>query len=159
MMRRAKSIAAGSSPIWPSTPHVRLPGAGSTGDAWEAGDAEALAALDIAIPFAKEKGLDLLVGILRPVRTDAGPHRQGAGQPVPAGTDSIDQAFAAANVRGLTIARRQPPRRCRSKPSSRRWRRCSTSACLALYQLPGDRQPRESPDLVASLARQFPGCS
>src|SRR4029450_4420070 len=48
-------------------PHVRgvlVPG--STGDAWEMDDAEALAALEVVIPFAVQEGLDLLVGVLRP---------------------------------------------------------------------------------------------
>ena len=43
---------------------------GSTGDAWEMDDAEALAALEVAIPFAVQHGLYLLVGVLRPT-TDA----------------------------------------------------------------------------------------
>ena len=49
------------------TPHVKaylVPG--STGDAWEMDDAEALAALEVAIPFAVQHGLYLLVGVLRP---------------------------------------------------------------------------------------------
>src|ERR671911_3099764 len=48
-------------------PHVRgvlVPG--STGDAWEMNDDEALAALEAVIPYAVREGLDLLVGALRP---------------------------------------------------------------------------------------------
>ena len=48
-------------------PHVKgflVPG--STGDAWEMRDDEAIAALDLAIDFAEPRGLDLLAGVLRP---------------------------------------------------------------------------------------------
>ena len=89
------------------TPHVKgylVPG--STGDAWEMDDAEALAALEVAIPFAAQHGLYLLVGVLRPT-TDA---MHALIDKVlnylcrRAGTDSIADAFAASHVRGLTIA-------------------------------------------------------
>ena len=89
------------------TPHVKgflVPG--STGDAWEMDDAEALAALEVAIPFAVQHGLDLLVGVLRPT-TDA---MHALIDKVlndlcrRAGTHSIADAFAASHVRGLTIA-------------------------------------------------------
>lgn len=52
-------------------PHVRgilVPG--STGDAWEMQDDEALEALEVVIGLAERRGLDLLIGALRPT-TDA----------------------------------------------------------------------------------------
>ena len=89
------------------TPHVKgylVPG--STGDAWEMDDAEALAALEVTISFAVQHGVDLLVGVLRPT-TDA---MHALIDKVlnylcrRAGTHSIADAFAASHVRGLTIA-------------------------------------------------------
>src|SRR5262249_6428466 len=88
-------------------PHVKgylVPG--STGHAWEMDDAEALAALEVTIPFTVQHGVDRLVGALRGT-TDA---RRALLDKVlnylcgRAGTHSIADACAASHVRGLTIA-------------------------------------------------------
>ena len=69
-------------------------------------DDEALEALEVVIGFAERRGLDLLVGVLRPT-TDAalalfdkvlGHLRRRAGR------HSVAEAFAAARVRGVTVA-------------------------------------------------------
>ena len=88
-------------------PHVKgLLVPGSTGDAWEMSDEEALAALDAAIPFAAEQGVHLLAGALRPT-----PEATLAliGKILDhlrrrTGRDTAADAFAAARVRGVTIA-------------------------------------------------------
>ena len=81
------------------TPHVKgnlVPG--STGDAWEMDDAEALAALEVIIPFAVQHGLDLLVGVLRPTAgaTHALIDKVLNDLCRRAGTHSIVDAFAAS---------------------------------------------------------------
>jgi dihydrodipicolinate synthase/N-acetylneuraminate lyase len=88
-------------------PHVKgylVPG--STGDAWEMDDAEALAALEMTIPFAVQHGVDLLVGVLRPTTdaTHALIDKVLSYLCRSADTHSIADAFAASHVRGLTIA-------------------------------------------------------
>jgi dihydrodipicolinate synthase/N-acetylneuraminate lyase len=142
------------------TPHVKgylVPG--STGDAWEMDDAEALAALEVTIPFAVQHGLDLLVGVLRPTT--------GAMHALidkvlndlcrRAGTHSIADAFAASRVRGLTIA---------APTTDTPLSQDAISAALApvfelglpiaLYQLPQVTGNTMTPELVAGLAERFP---
>jgi dihydrodipicolinate synthase/N-acetylneuraminate lyase len=141
-------------------PHVRgvlVPG--STGDAWEMNDDEALAALEAVIPYAVREGLDLLVGALRPtVETTRAlidkvlAHLQKRG-----GTRSVPDAFAAANVRGITIAAPTS-----QTPLSEEALRTTLEALLAiglpmaLYQLPQVTGNTLSPALVAGLAERFP---
>ncbi len=141
-------------------PHVKgflVPG--STGDAWEMRDDEAIAALDLAIDFAAPRGLDLLAGVLRPsaaaMRTlldkllEHLRRRTGMG--------SLADCFAAARVRGVTIA---------APTSAAPLPREAIDAALeplfalglpmALYQLPQVTGNTMAPDLVADLARRFP---
>jgi dihydrodipicolinate synthase/N-acetylneuraminate lyase len=141
-------------------PHVKgilVPG--STGDAWEMDDAEALAALEVVIPVAARHDLDLLVGVLRPT-TDATralldkvlDHLRER-----AGTRSVAEAFAAARVRGITIA---APTSAAPLPQA------AIGAALeplfklglpmALYQLPQVTGNAMAPELVAGLAARFP---
>ena len=142
------------------TPHVKgylVPG--STGDAWEMDDAEALAALEVAIPFAVQNGLDLLVGVLRPT-TDA---MHALIDKVlnylcrRAGTDSIADAFAASHVRGLTIAAPTT-----DTPLSQDAIGAALAPVfelglpIALYQLPQVTGNTMTPELVAGLAERFP---
>ena len=141
-------------------PHVRgylVPG--STGDAWEMTNAEALEALDIAIPFAVERELFLLAGALRP---SAGETRALIDGIVGhlcrrAGTSSVARAFAEARVCGVTIAAPSSP-----EPLSQQEIGVALEQLLALglptalYQLPQVTGNRMSPALVADLARRFP---
>ena len=117
------------------TPHVKgylVPG--STGDAWEMDDAEALAALEVTIPYAVQHGLDLLVGVLRPTT--------GAMHAL------IDKvltfAAALAHIRspmpsrrvasaGSRSRHRLPTRRSRKTPSVRRSRQCLSLGCPSLF--------------------------
>jgi dihydrodipicolinate synthase/N-acetylneuraminate lyase len=141
-------------------PHVKgflVPG--STGDAWEMEDDEALAALDVVIPFALQGGMDLLVGVLRPT-VDA--MRALLDRVLDhlrrrAGTRSLSEAFAAARVRGVTIA---APSSDAPLPQE------AIGAALepllglglpmALYQLPQVTGNTMAPELVAGLAERFP---
>lgn len=141
-------------------PHVKgilVPG--STGDGWEMNDAETLAALETMIPLAARHGLDLLVGVLRPTaeatRTllDKVLDRLRAR----AGTSSVAEAFAAARVRGVTIAAptSDPPMpqetiRAALEPLF------ALGLPVALYQLPQVTGNTMSPELVAGLAERFP---
>src|SRR6516165_10602064 len=142
------------------TPHVKgylVPG--STGDAWEMDDAEALAALEVAIPFAVQHGVDLLVGVLRPT-TDA---MHALIDKVlnylcrRAGTDLIADAFAASHVRGLTIAAPTT-----DTPLSQNAIGAALAPVfelglpIALYQLPQVTGNTMTPELVAGLAERFP---
>jgi dihydrodipicolinate synthase/N-acetylneuraminate lyase len=132
---------------------------GSTGDAWEMDDAEALAALEVVIPFAVQEGLDLLVGVLRPTPEATRAlldkvldHLRGR-----AGTQSIAEAFAAARVRGVTIA---------APTSTTPLPQAAIGVALeplfglglptALYQLPQVTGNTMMPELVAGLAERFP---
>jgi dihydrodipicolinate synthase/N-acetylneuraminate lyase len=141
-------------------PHVRgvlVPG--STGDAWEMDDAEALAALEVVTPFAVREGLDLLVGILRPTAeaTRALLDKVLDQLRRRAGTQSLVEAFAAAHVRGITIA---APSSATPLPQE------AIGAALepvfglglpmALYQLPQVTGNTMAPELVAGLAERFP---
>ncbi len=141
-------------------PHVKgilVPG--STGDAWEMQDDEALEALEVVIGFAERRGLDLLVGVLRPT-TDAalalldkvlGHLRRRAG------THSVAEAFAAARVRGVTVA---APSSAAPLPQEAIGAALEPLFALglpmALYQLPQVTGNTMAPDLVAALARRFP---
>ena len=141
-------------------PHVKgilVPG--STGDAWEMDDAEALTALDVVIPFAAQHGLDLLVGALRPTAEATRAlidkvldHLRGR-----AGTDSLAQAFAAARVRGITIA---APTSTTPLPQDRIGKALEPlfgqGLPMALYQLPQVTGNTMTPELVAGLAERFP---
>src|SRR5688572_26661683 len=142
------------------TPHVGgvlVPG--STGDAWEMDDAEALAALEVVIPFAARHGLDLLVGALRPT-TEATQalidkvldHLRGR-----AGTSSPAEAIAAARVRGITIA---APTSTTPLPQAAIGGALEPLLGLglptALYQLPQVTGNTMTPELVAGLAERFP---
>jgi dihydrodipicolinate synthase/N-acetylneuraminate lyase len=141
-------------------PHVRgilVPG--STGDAWELDDDEALAALEAVIPYAVREGLDLLVGALRPTAETARllidkvlAHLQKRG-----GTQSVPDAFAAANVRGITIA---APTTETPLPEEALGTALESLFALglpmALYQLPQVTGNTLSPALVARLAERFP---
>ncbi len=141
-------------------PHVKgflVPG--STGDAWEMRDDEAIAALDLAIDFAVPRGLDLLAGVLRPSAEAMRAlldkllehlrRRTGMG--------SVADGFAAARVRGITIA---APSSAAPLPQE------ATGAAqeplfalglpMALYLLPQVTGNTMAPDLVADLARRFP---
>jgi dihydrodipicolinate synthase/N-acetylneuraminate lyase len=141
-------------------PHVKgflVPG--STGDAWEMRDDEAIAALDLAIDFAEPRGLDLLAGVLRPsaaaMRTLLDKLLEHLRRRT--GTRSVADCFAAARVRGVTIA---APSSAAPLPKE------AISAALeplfalglpmALYQLPQVTGNTMAPDLVADLARRFP---
>jgi len=141
-------------------PHVRgvlVPG--STGDAWEMDDAEALAVLEVVIPFAVQEGLDLLVGVLRPTAdaTRALLDKVLDQLRRRAGTQSILEAFAAAHVRGITIA---APSSATPLPQE------AIGAALepvfglglpmALYQLPQVTGNTMTPELVVGLAERFP---
>ena len=141
-------------------PHVRgilVPG--STGDAWEMDDAEALAALGAVVPFAVEHGLDLLVGVLRPTAEATRSlldkvldHLRGR-----AGTDSAAEAFAATRVRGITIAAPTS-----AAPLPQEAIRAALEPVLALglptavYQLPQVTGNTISPELMADLAQRSP---
>jgi dihydrodipicolinate synthase/N-acetylneuraminate lyase len=141
-------------------PHVRgilVPG--STGDAWEMGDGEALAALDAVIPFAAAHDVHLLAGALRPTPEatralidkilDHLRRRTGQG--------STADAFAAARVRGITIA---APTSARPLPQDEIRAALEPLVALglpiALYQLPQVTGNTIAPELVADLARRFP---
>ena len=143
-----------------TAPHVKgflVPG--STGDAWEMRDDEAIAALDLAIDFAGPRGLDLLAGVLRPsaaaMRTLLDKLLEHLRRRT--GTRSVADCFAAARVRGVTIA---APSSAAPLPKE------AISAALeplfalglpmALYQLPQVTGNTMVPDLVADLARRFP---
>ena len=141
-------------------PHVKgflVPG--STGDAWEMRDEEAIAALDIAIDFAAPRGLDLLAGVLRPSAEAMralldkllGHLRRRTGM------DSTPDAFAAARVRGVTVA---APSSAAPLPQEAIGAALEPLFALglpmALYQLPQVTGSTMSPDLVAGLARRFP---
>lgn len=141
-------------------PHVRgLLVPGSTGDAWEMSDDEALAALDVAIPFAAREGLDLLVGALRPTAEAARALIERVLDRLRerAGTGSVAEALAAARVRGVTIA---APTSAEPLPQE------SIGAALesllglglptAVYQLPQVTGNTMTPELVAGLAERFP---
>lgn len=141
-------------------PHVRgilVPG--STGDAWEMDDAEAIAALDAVVPFAVERGVDLLVGVLRPTAEATRAlldkvldHLRGR-----AGSNSTAEAFAAARVRGITIAAPTS-----AAPLPQEAIRAALEPVLglglptALYQLPQVTGNTMTPELVAGLAERFP---
>ncbi|HEY8610061.1 MAG TPA: dihydrodipicolinate synthase family protein [Roseomonas sp.] len=141
-------------------PHVKgflIPG--STGDAWEMGDDETIAALDLAIDFAAPRGIDLLAGVLRP---DAASMGALLGRLIRricerAGTDSTPQAFAACRIRGITVA---PP--TTKAPLSQAGIAEALSPIfarglpMALYQLPQVTGNRMTPELVAELAARFP---
>ncbi len=141
-------------------PHVRgvlVPG--STGDAWEMDDAEALAVLEVVIPFAVQEGLDLLVGVLRPTAeaTRALLDKVLDQLRRRAGTQSIVEAFAAAHVRGLTIAAPSS-----ATPLSQEAIGAALEPVfglglpMALYQLPQVTGNTMTPELVAGLAERFP---
>lgn len=141
-------------------PHVKgLLVPGSTGDAWEMGDEEALAALDAAIPFAAEQGVHLLAGALRPT-----PEATLAliGKILDhlrrrTGRDTAADAFAAARVRGVTIAAPTS-----AQPLSQDAIRDALEPILALglpfavYQLPQVTGNTMAPELVAGLAERHP---
>jgi dihydrodipicolinate synthase/N-acetylneuraminate lyase len=141
-------------------PHVKgflVPG--STGDAWEMQDGEALAALDIAIDFAAPRGLDLLAGVLRP---SAEAMRALLDKLLEhlrrrTGTRSTADCFAAARVRGVTVA---APSSAAPLPQEAIGAALEPLFALglpmALYQLPQVTGNTMSPDLVAGLARRFP---
>ena len=141
-------------------PHVKgflVPG--STGDAWEMRDEEAIAALDIAIDFAAPRRLDLLAGVLRPSAEAMRAlldkllehlrRRTGMG--------STSDAFAVARVRGVTVA---APSSAAPLPQEAIGAALEPLFALglpmALYQLPQVTGNTMSPDLVAGLARRFP---
>src|SRR5687768_12037940 len=141
-------------------PHVRgilVPG--STGDAWEMDDAEALAALEVVIPFAIQEGLDLLVGVLRPTTETTRTLLDKVLDHLcrRARTHSVVEAFAAAHVRGITIA---APTSATPLPQE------AIGAALepmfglglptALYQLPQVTGNTMTAELVAELAERFP---
>ncbi|MBP0443571.1 dihydrodipicolinate synthase family protein [Roseomonas sp. SSH11] len=141
-------------------PHVKgllIPG--STGDAWEMSDDEALAALDLAIDFAVPRGIDLLGGVLRPDMRSMGDLLDRMVRLVcdRAGTESVPRAFAACRLRGITIAPPTTP-----EPLSQAALADALSPLLgrglpmALYQLPQVTGNRMSPELLASLAARFP---
>ena len=122
-------------------------------------DDEAIAALDLAIDFAEPRGLDLLAGVLRPsaaaMRTLLDKLLEHLRRRT--GTRSVADCFAAARVRGVTIA---APSSAAPLPKE------AISAALeplfalglpmALYQLPQVTGNTMAPDLVADLARRFP---
>jgi dihydrodipicolinate synthase/N-acetylneuraminate lyase len=141
-------------------PHVKgLLVPGSTGDAWEMGDEEALAALDAVIPFAAEHRVDLLAGALRPTpeATRALIDRILDHLRRRTGRDSPVEAFAAARVRGITIA---APTSARPLPQDAIRDALEPLLGLglpmALYQLPQVTGNTMAPELVASLAERFP---
>ncbi|SHK37408.1 Dihydrodipicolinate synthase/N-acetylneuraminate lyase [Roseomonas rosea] len=141
-------------------PHVTgflIPG--STGDAWEMSDDEAVAALDLAIDFTQPRGLHLLAGVLRP---DAAAMEHLLERVVRhlctrAGTASIPRAFAACGVRGITVA---PPTTTAPLPQEGIAEALSPLFArglpMALYQLPQVTGNRMTPELVAELAARFP---
>lgn len=132
---------------------------GSTGDAWEMNDDEALQALELAIDFAAPRGLDLLAGVLRP---DAA-SMEGLLDRIlrlvcdRAGTTSPARAFAACRLRGITVA---PP--TTASPLSQAAIIAALSPILArrlpvaVYQLPQVTGNRMAPETVAELASRFP---
>jgi dihydrodipicolinate synthase/N-acetylneuraminate lyase len=141
-------------------PHVKgflVPG--STGDAWEMTDEEAVAALDLAIDFAAPRGLDLLAGVLRPdaASMEALLERMIRRVCDRAGTASIPRAFAESRLRGITVA---PP--TTASPLSQTAIAEALSPIfsrglpMALYQLPQVTGNRMTPELVADLAARFP---
>jgi dihydrodipicolinate synthase/N-acetylneuraminate lyase len=141
-------------------PHVKgflVPG--STGDAWEMRDDEAIAALDFAIDFAEPRGLDLLAGVLRPsaaaTRTLLDKLLEHLRRRT--GTRSTADCFAAARVRGVTIA---APSSAAPLPKEAIGAALEPLFALglpmALYQLPQVTGNTMAPDLVADLARRFP---
>ena len=141
-------------------PHVKgflVPG--STGDAWEMRDDEAIAALDLAIDFAEPRGLDLLAGVLRPsaaaMRTLLDKLLEHLRRRT--GTRSTADCFAAARVRGVTIA---APSSAAPLPQEAIGAALEPLFALglpmALYQLPQVTGNTMAPDLVADLARRFP---
>jgi dihydrodipicolinate synthase/N-acetylneuraminate lyase len=141
-------------------PHVKgflVPG--STGDAWEMADDEAAAALDVAIDFAVPRGLDLLAGVLRPSAeaTRALLDRLLEHLRRRTGMESIADAFAAARVRGITIA---APSSAAPLPQEAIGAALEPLFALglpmALYQLPQVTRNTMAPELVADLARRFP---
>ncbi|WP_458094802.1 dihydrodipicolinate synthase family protein [Roseomonas sp. WA12] len=132
---------------------------GSTGDAWEMEDDEAVAALDLAIDFAVPRGIDLLAGVLRP---DAAAMETLLERVVRhvcnrAGTASVPHAFAACRLRGITIA---PP--TTETPLAQPAIAAALSPLfarglpVALYQLPQVTGNRMTPELVAELANRHP---
>jgi dihydrodipicolinate synthase/N-acetylneuraminate lyase len=142
------------------TPHVKgflIPG--STGDAWEMTDEEAVAALDLAIDFGAPRGLDLLAGVLRPdaAAMEALLERMIRHVCDRAGTASIPLAFEKSRLRGITVA---PP--TSGSPLSQAAIAEALSPLfarglpMALYQLPQVTGNRMTPELVAELAGRFP---
>lgn len=140
--------------------HVRgllIPG--STGDGWEMGDEEAVAALDIAIDFATPRGIDLLAGVLRPDAASMGAllDRILAHVTRRAGTDSLPQAFAACRLRGITVT--PPTTRAPLSQSAIVNALAPIFARglpMALYQLPQVTGNRMEPETVAELATCCP---
>ena len=132
---------------------------GSTGDAWEVSDDEAVAALGLAIDFAVPRGLDRLAGVLRPdaASMEALLDRVIGTVRERAGTDSLPRAFAACRLRGITLA---PP--TSTSPLSQAAIVEALSPILsrglptALYQLPQVTGNRMAPETVAELAARFP---
>ena len=128
---------------------------GSTGDAWEMRDDEAIAALD----FAEPRGLDLLAGVLRPsaaaMRTLLDKLLEHLRRRT--GTRSVADCFAAARVRGVTVA---APSSATPLPQEAIGAALEPLFALglpmALYQLPQVTGNTMAPDLVADLARRFP---
>jgi len=132
---------------------------GSTGDAWEMENDEAIAALDLAIDFAVPQGIDLLAGVLRP---STGSMEELLERTLRhlcnrAGTASVVDAMEACRVRGVTIAPPTTP-----EPLSQASLADALEPLLAhglpiaLYQLPQVTGNRMSPELLAELAERHP---
>ncbi|WP_338664506.1 dihydrodipicolinate synthase family protein [Pararoseomonas sp. SCSIO 73927] len=131
---------------------------GSTGDAWEMADDEAIAALDLAIDFARPRGIELLAGVLRPDAAAMGALLERMVKHLcdRAGTASVPRALDACRVRGVTIAPPTTP-----EPLSQPALAAALEPLLArglpmaLYQLPQVTGNRMAPELLADLAHRF----
>ncbi|MBP0496413.1 dihydrodipicolinate synthase family protein [Pararoseomonas indoligenes] len=132
---------------------------GSTGDAWEMEDEEAVAALDLAIDFAGPRGIDLLAGVLRPDVASMGALLERMVKHLcdRAGTATVPDAFEACRVRGVTVAPPTTPEPL-SQPALAEalGPLLARGLPMAVYQLPQVTGNRMAPELLADLAGRFP---
>lgn len=139
----AKRIQSQLGQLAPFAKGILVPG--STGEGWEMNDADVRKLLGVILDNALQKGMRVLVGVLRT-----------SASSVIECLDSMRDVLKHAAVAGVAIC---PPKGKELSQTVLHRELSSMLKCgwpTALYQLPQVTENEMSPDTVAELAREFP---
>ena len=131
---------------------------GSTGDAWQLGDAEVRELLDFAIAESSERRFALLIGVLKATTSDmlANLESTVAWLRERTGAASDEECFRRASVCGFTVC---PPTGADLSQDEIRTdldRVLATGRPISLYQLPQITGNEMTPETVSWLAARHP---